>query len=298
MTGTATKAPEKILQLCKDEVSSVLGAERSPSLQQEQLLSPVLKYLVAFSNQPNMCTETQVSKNLSIPRPMTKKVMEALEGYQVVEPIADFGTVKPYRVSRIATALKAAWVRFTPEEVQLLFGVRDSNRFNAGSGFFQTLVTAEDGTRWLPPMEAASSFFSAITSDVNIKPRFEFKFTAYHVDVVFLGRLLQDAALWPLVAGDLLLMEDGGRINEITEEAFSTARRRLAERYCSIYYQIAEGMLSSDPMPRKEYLSYMLEVLQSCVNVARTFGAQDCVQPGEQLMASVRSRLAAEASGD
>ncbi len=281
------KATDRVLELAKNEAAEILGSGHPPALQEEGLISPVVKYLIAFSNQPGMCTETQVSKQLAIPRPMTRKVIQALEAYNVIEPIADFGTVKPYKVSRVEVAVKAAWVTFSPEEVQLLFTVRDSKRFST-SGRFETLVSAKDGCRWVPPMEAASSFFSAMTSGLELGSGLERFWTAYEVDVRYLGGLF-DRTPSLIAKDDLMMMEEK---DEITQEDLVAARRKRIEKYCWIYYTITEQMLAQDPKPRKEYLSFIAEILQSCVQTAKVFEASDeWVKKGEELMERVNSQL-------
>lgn len=284
-----TTAPQRILELCKEETTNILGQDRPTSLQEEQLTSPILKYLLAFSNQPDMCTETQICQKLSIPRSMARKVIQGLEAYEVIQPLADFGTVKPYKVSRIETAIKSAWISLTPGEVKILFGVRSSKDFDGGGKRFQTYVTAKDGTRWLPPIDAAQSFFSAITSDSKLRPPPTDLDTAFQVDLIFLGRLLRETTSWPLTGDDLLLIKDK---NEITEEDHKQARKELVEKYCHIFCTITDNMLSRGTSPRIEHLAYMTEVLRSCINVARTFGAnEDRIDRCEELIEKMKPAL-------
>jgi len=208
----------------------------------------------------------------------------------VIQSIADFGTVKPYKVSSIRRALKAAWVRFSPEEAQLLFGVRDATKFDHGSPFRSegAYVKTEDGERWLPPMEAASSFFASIVHDLDLVSGFEHKESAHQVDAIFLVDLLENAFGWPITLGDILLMGEKESVTTITTQTFQQTRRRLAETLCRIHYQIAEKMLSLSPTPRTEYLSYMAEVLHSCKRVAETYEAEKAlIQQGDQLITRI-----------
>ncbi len=266
-------ALKRIMELLRDEASRILASSWPPSLQEEQLLSPVVKYLVAHSNQLQMCTETQVCHNLSIPRTMARKAMQALEAYGVIKPVADFGTVKPYKVLQLDIAVKSALVALVPEEMRLLFGVRDAKDFGIDGKSYRTYVSAEDGTRWLPPLDAAASFFSSIVSESRIGlPPGSSEVTAYQVDLVFLGRLLREIAQWPLTGDDLLLIEKGGEMGkELALEDYLDARRRLTERYCDIFSSIAERMITDGPV-QPPGLAYMAEVLTSCINASRAFG--------------------------
>jgi hypothetical protein len=281
------KATDRALELARKEAAGIIESDQPTSLQEEQLISPIVKYLIAFSNQPGMCTETQVSKQLSVPRPMARRAIQALEAYGVIETIADFGTVKPYKPSRIEVAVKAAWVTFSPEEVRLLFSVRDGKRFST-SGSFEKLVQAEDGCRWVPPMEAASSFFSAMTGELALGTRLEGFRTAYEVDAEYLGGLLDRVR--PLMTKDDLMMM--AEKDEITQEDFAEARRKRIEKYCWIYFTVAERMLARNGKPRQEYLAFMVTILESCIEAAKVFGVpKERVQRGEQLLETINSSL-------
>jgi hypothetical protein len=226
-----------------------------------------------------------MTKKLSIPRPVIKKILQALEAYQVVQPLADFGTVKPYKVLKMATAVKAAWVTFEPEDIKLLFGVRDGKIFRTRQGFFEHLITTPEGTRWLPPMEASSSFFSAMTDDLGFG-NFKEDYRLAQVDAKFLGRLLEEFN--PIERDDLLFVDEK---QEITQKDLEEARRKRIEKYCWIYFAITEKLLGQDT-PRIEYLAFLSEILESCVKAAIAFKAnQELVINGETLRKKVESIL-------
>jgi len=289
------KGVDRILELCRNEVSAISATSAPASVQEEQLLSPILKYLAAYSSNPHLCTETQISRRLSIPRPTVSRIMQTLEGYHVVQPIADFGTVKPYELMDMRTAFKAGWIRLQPAEVLLLFGVRDSKTSHHGAGGSRTyMIRGEDGSaRWLPPMEAATSFFLALRDDLDLQPAMTLvtlKPSVEQVDAVFLGKLIEGAVFWPLTLSDLLLMEDK-KIDRITVEDLAQTRRKLAEKYCWIYYQIAEKMISQDRPVREECLSFMSEILKSCIQVATAFGANGQLPTGRKLLDKISAEL-------
>jgi hypothetical protein len=89
-----------------------------------ELSDAIIKYIIANSYRPKICTESAIVEALGIPRSTIRRILADLAEEPVLK-IEDYGTIKPYSLEGIGYAIDRNYVSFNRKEVKELLGAKE-----------------------------------------------------------------------------------------------------------------------------------------------------------------------------
>jgi len=114
----------------------------------KELSDAIIKYIVANSYRPKMCTESAIVEALGIPRSTVRRVLSDLTVEEPVLKVDDYGTIKPYSLEGVGYAIDRNYVSFNRTEIIELLGAKEMPKRITGEptlGYPQVQMDLPDG---------------------------------------------------------------------------------------------------------------------------------------------------------